>query len=44
VSHRLKASEDKMLRETYGIQTEGGGASKLVLLTEYCDEIKENLI
>jgi hypothetical protein len=33
-----------MLRETYGLQTEGGGASKLVLLTEYCDEIKENWI
>jgi len=42
VSHRLEASEDKMLRGTYGLQTEGGGASQLVLLTERCDEIKEN--
>jgi len=31
-----------MLRGTYGLQTEGGGASQLVLLTEYCDEITEN--
>ena len=31
-----------MLRGTYGLQTEEGGASQLVLLTEYCDEIKKN--
>jgi hypothetical protein len=30
-----------MLRGTFGLQTEEGEASQVVLLTEYCEEIKE---